>query len=340
MKKGVVLGIVVLFIGISIIPSTATNIRVNKSSFMSLGGNTLYVGGSGPDNYTTIQSAINDASEGDTVFVYDDSSPYYENLFIKKRITLMGEDKNTTVIRGNDGATIDIREDYVTVTGFTIKSLNIGGDGIILRIMLYGYCNVYNNIITNNRDGIAIEGSPNHKLFKNIIINNRWGIRFYGYPEGYSHYNNIYQNLIMNNIIGIYVNSGMWERYVRYNKIYENNIINNYWGIENSIGPGWYNEFYHNNFIKNKIHALEGGRNTWDNGTEGNYWDDYTGEDNDGDGIGDTPYDIPRWNDKDYFPLMEPYYKVTNFNIEDRIDMYYSSPLSLQLLYMSRENLE
>ena len=36
MKKGVVLGIVVLFIVMSIIPSTATNIRVNKSSFKSL----------------------------------------------------------------------------------------------------------------------------------------------------------------------------------------------------------------------------------------------------------------------------------------------------------------
>jgi len=41
-------------------------------------GSTLYVGGSGPNNYTSIQDAINDASDGDTIYVYDDSSPYHE----------------------------------------------------------------------------------------------------------------------------------------------------------------------------------------------------------------------------------------------------------------------
>ena len=33
-------------------------------------GNILYVGGSGPNNYTSIQSAINDASNGYTIYVY------------------------------------------------------------------------------------------------------------------------------------------------------------------------------------------------------------------------------------------------------------------------------
>ena len=45
--------------------------------------------------------------------------------------------------------------------------------------------------------------------------------------------------------------------------------------------------------------------NIWDNGIVGNYWDDYTGLDEDGDGIGDTPYLI---NSEigDRFPLMNP----------------------------------
>ena len=41
-------------------------------SLKNLYGNILYVGGSGPGNFTSIQDAVNNASEGDTVFVFDE----------------------------------------------------------------------------------------------------------------------------------------------------------------------------------------------------------------------------------------------------------------------------
>ena len=44
---------------------------------------------------------------------------------------------------------------------------------------------------------------------------------------------------------------------------------------------------------------------TWNKGTKGNFWDNYTGIDNNGDGIGDTPYIIDE-NNQDNYPLMAP----------------------------------
>jgi hypothetical protein len=78
-KKGLVFAVIILFVCISITPSYAID-NLKESSTPVFDGNTLYVGGMGPGNYTSIQDAINDAENGDTVFVFDDSAPYYENL--------------------------------------------------------------------------------------------------------------------------------------------------------------------------------------------------------------------------------------------------------------------
>jgi len=85
-------------LGVNIGSSLAGDVDVKTMSTVGFDGNTLYVGGSGPNNYTKIQEAIDNAGDGDTVFVYDASSPYYENLVINSSINLIGEDKNTTVI--------------------------------------------------------------------------------------------------------------------------------------------------------------------------------------------------------------------------------------------------
>ena len=121
-KKGLVLGIIVLLLLVGIYPSSAID-SVKESIIPLNNGNTLYVGGSGPDNYTKIRSAIREASDGDTVFVYDDSSPYYEHVDVYKVIDLIGENKDTTIIDASgEGDVIHISVDGVRVSGFTLQN--------------------------------------------------------------------------------------------------------------------------------------------------------------------------------------------------------------------------
>ena len=65
------------------------------------------------------------------------------------------------------------------------------------------------------------------------------------------------------------------------------------------------NILHHNDFVDNYGNADDPCTNTWDDGSEGNKWDDYTGVDeNPEDDIGDTPYDIPGGGgNQDLYPL-------------------------------------
>jgi hypothetical protein len=121
--------------------------------------------------------------------------------------------------------------------------------------------------------------------------------------------------IVGNNILDNY--NAMSLRETNGNLIIQNNFTNNnnpyvivsavmLWGSSNNI-------IYLNNFKSNKSPAGTGDfspthslGNTWDNGKEGNYWDNYNGSDANGDGIGDIPYKIDLRNSDDY-PLMTPF---------------------------------
>ena len=92
-----------------------------------------------------------------------------------------------------------------------------------------------------------------------------------------------------------------------YNTISENMISNNFHGVylDSSSSRSINNLVFLNEFHSNVIQAYdERAGNRWDNGTCGNYWDDYFGLDENGDGIGDQPYIFG--DSRDNKPLMYP----------------------------------
>ena len=275
-RKCLAVGIILLFIGTVIIPSNGQN--AEKSSLPTSTGNTLYVGGSGPGNYTRIQDAIDNASDGDTVFVYNDSSPYYENIHIEKMINLVGEERGTTIIDGQN--TIDcitVNANNVTITDFTIQDSGYWFFGI--NITDSSYAKIYNNTIINNRAyGISLYRSNNDMIFNNSISYNYGGITTRVNSHNVIENNYIYRNefaglniysystnIISNNTI-------MFSKYGVYifdvktkNIIFGNLIYGNLYGIYLYCD----NQVILNNTVNNSQTdiVIDGDNNTFNNNT-------------------------------------------------------------------------
>jgi nitrous oxidase accessory protein len=281
-----------LLFGLGIIPSISGLITVEYKNTMI--GNTLYVGGIGPGNFSDIQEAIDNAENGDRIFVY--IGDYPANIVIDKSITLIGESREKTIIQdGSDG--IFVFADEVTIKNFTITHCGGFWDkaGILVRSNDNIICN--NNIVDNGvLNGIYIELSSFNSVFNNLIEN----CQYNGLKVSYSNYNNISGNFIStNNGMGIILHDSS------NNIIFKNTVTRSYWGGINIYENSNQNLLYNNNLMENEIqNSYDICGNKWDNNVEGNFWDDYTGVDNNGDGIGDTPYKIVGNTTQDNNPLM------------------------------------
>ena len=170
LNKCLAFGIILLFIGTCIIPTFAQN--TEKSSVPASRGSWLYVGGSGPGNYSRINDALDNASNGDTIFVYDDSAPYHEVVSIDKSVTVQGENRETTVIESNASTSpINLYADGIVFMNFTIIAYESG-----IRLYYTNDTTVSScNILTRYGEGLIIAYSS-----RNIISN--ISIHFRGEP--------------------------------------------------------------------------------------------------------------------------------------------------------------
>jgi len=216
--------------------------------------NILYVDDDGTADYTSIQDAIDNASYGDTVFVYNGT--YHENVYIHKPLVLQGEDKDTTFIDGGgSGNVVEVDVNWVTISSFTIqngyKSIWISDSSnnntIIGNIVTSkGYSiwissssnnnAVIGNTITDNHwDGIMIEdGSSRNTIIENTIDANRFGIHL-----SESSGNNISNNIFKSNGIMIagdrYIES--WNSHIIKNNIANGRPIRYYKNMDNVTFP-------------------------------------------------------------------------------------------------------
>lgn len=126
-----------------------------------------------PDDYSTIQEAVNASSDSDTIIVRDGT--YYETITIAKPLTVQSEkgaDSTTVAAADPDDYVFRVTADSVTISGFTITGatgekkagiyLGDGADG----------CSVSNNIVSNNYYGIYLDSASNNTLEGNTCHSN------------------------------------------------------------------------------------------------------------------------------------------------------------------------
>ncbi len=306
----------VLFIVTSLV---SPSLSICNENFSLTYPNILYVGGSGYGNYSSIQQAIDNASSGDTIFVYH--GLYVEHVIIDKTINLIGEDRNTTIIDGDNCCDIPcvyIAAPFTNITGFTLRWADWEHHEPAIEVHASNAC-IYGNNITSNDRGVSLFPSSNGCIIReNIFYGNHYGV--ITDTQG-SFYHLISNNSFIQNDIPIYMRLSSWIT-IEGNLFYlngwqavlfegcsrsiikGNDFIKNGEGISIK-GNSDNNTVFHNNFINNYGNAEDAGVDQWDNGMEGNYWSDYNGIDSDGDGIGDTPYKIPGGRNIDRYPFIE-----------------------------------
>lgn len=173
-----------------------------------------------PDDFSTIQEAVDVAADGDTVFVK--SGTYNESVSIDCSISLIGENPKTTTIIGDwrlNGTIVLIRKNNVTLTGFTVKPSAYSSSRKGVHLLHVSYCNVYGNIFLNNGDGVWLYGSPCNNITGNTI--NGMDTRSNGIKIVYSPNNLIADNFVIQNDDGIKIQES------NNITIFRNTILNN-----------------------------------------------------------------------------------------------------------------
>lgn len=285
-----------------------------------------------PDDYSTIQEAVDAADPRDTIYVR--AGTYLEHVSINKGVFLLGENRITTIVDGEPrGTVIHVDASNVIISGFTIQN---GDYGIYIddsESVHISDNHIVNCGFASPQAGIAVYLSHNVTISNNGILGSSRigtaGIYLASTVESQVNGNNVSyfhsgiyvfsysnSNVISNNVV-TYNNVNNLAGWLAFNNTYFGNTEygTGLYSIDYS-GYGQYignNKFFHNNL--SGMNVLPGNSNVWDDGypSGGNYWSTYSdvdlfrgpNQDESGsDGIWDNPLVIDS-NNVDRYPFTQ-----------------------------------
>ena len=266
------------------------------------------------------------SASGQTIVIKPDGS-------INPSSAPIHRDGKILALTGNINSPVVIEESNIIFdgTGYTIQ----GNGGVVALNLTCSNVTVQNLRIINWQAGVL-------GVFNNNTIKNSWITQCGSAIKIYAQYYAILDNDIENNTKAIRVGQGGLNLiagnnitndgaglslYDSWNEIIDNNFVNcSYEAIYLDVS-GWSQTVYHNNFVNNVKDLVDDSNGvgkpavaslpSWDNGSSGNYWSNYPGNDINHDGIGDSPYMIPTYWATNYnqtnansfvdrYPIIEP----------------------------------
>ncbi|MCD4664039.1 MAG: right-handed parallel beta-helix repeat-containing protein [Bacteroidales bacterium] len=195
LKKGLTVTVVVLFLSISVVPEVVSYTTTNGI---------IYVDDDGGADYTRIQDAVDNASDGDRIEVR--AGTYYENVVVDKSVTIIGEDRETTVIDGgnrgwiDDGYVVKIEADGVSISRFTMRNNSELCYAIICESQ---YNEISDNIFSELNHIAILCNEDNNEITDNYLYSDLTGIGLYACISVQSNNNIISNKIIVNGGIGI-----------------------------------------------------------------------------------------------------------------------------------------
>ena len=217
--------LIFLLISILIFSTIQSDVEVSSQQLAS---STLYVGGSGDGNFSSIMDAVDAAFYGDHILVYP--GIYYENLILDVSVSLLSiEGMNETVIDANmSSLPLQVYADSCRIDGFTFQN---GGDlGYNYTASVSLRCDncIFSNNTVSMKDvdqihadsAIEIHGNNSEISYCHLLENDKNPLIQRGvYINQYSSNCHIYENYIEG------FASGVYSYYFTNEIVIENNII-------------------------------------------------------------------------------------------------------------------
>ena len=128
----------------------------------------------GPADFNTIQAAIDDANDGDTVSVA--TGTYNESIVMKDGVPVHGAGADVTTIDGGGaGHVVTFSFVSATISGFTITGSSPTDHYAGIHVYA-SHVNVEDNTIVANQKAIRVLGNSNALINANMVIDNSDGI--------------------------------------------------------------------------------------------------------------------------------------------------------------------